>query len=738
MLETEIVQGIVDRVIYQNQENGFAVFVIQLPAINSVTVKGYVPTITAGEQVMVRGSWNMHQKFGKQFDAQSCEKQAPTSIVGLKKYLGSGLIKGIGPVYGDKLVAAFGEKVLEVIDKEPQRLLTVPGIGAKRVEKIIVAWKDQKEISNIMVFLQNKGISTTYAVKIYKYYKNESIALIEENPYRLAQDIWGIGFKTADQIAQKSGIAFDCKRRITAAILHVIGTASSDGNLYIKLDDLKKETAVLLELDFDAIQHTIKCSLHDLYNADKIKLLTHNDIHYITLPSFYFAEKGIAYKIDKVMTFPSERVFDIPKIKESFYADGPASTVKLNEQQQQGVVACLQHKITIITGGPGTGKTTLIKQLLTILDIHRASYRLAAPTGRAAKRITEGTGRPASTLHRLLDFDVSTMAFRHNESNALKTDFLIVDEASMIDVFLAHALIKALPHSAHLVLIGDVDQLPSVGAGNFLKDMIASKKVVTINLQHIFRQAQDSLIVINAHKINKGEFPTTQHEDARKDFIFIKEDNPENIPAHLETIYAKGLRHYGIHKDDAIVLAPMHRGVAGTQKLNHDLQQLLNGKHNGVSVEALAKSEPIITYAGAQFQIGDRVMQLRNNYDKNVFNGDIGIIESINAEDRVMRVGFLGVLVEYEASDMSELVHAYAISIHKSQGSEFSAVIIPLFMQHFMMLQRNLIYTAVTRAKKLCIIIGESRALAMAVKNNKSIERITFLQKFLTTDLKCR
>jgi len=599
MLETEIIQGIVDRVIYQNQENGFAVFVVQVNAHNGVTVKGYVPTITAGEQVLVRGIWNMHQKFGKQFDAQSCEKQAPTSILGLKKYLSSGLIKGIGPVYGDKLVAAFGEKVLEVIDKTPERLMSVPGIGAKRVEKIIAAWKDQKEISNIMVFLQNKGISTTYAVKIYKQYKEQSIAIIEENPYRLAQDIWGIGFKTADQIAQNSGIAPDCKRRITAAMLHLIRTTASDGNLYIQLEDLKKETAELLELEFDAIQHTIKCALHDLYNADKIKLLTHEDIHYITLPSFYFAEKGIAYKLNTLMTYPAHHTFDIPQIAQFLQKDA-SNSVALNQQQQLGILACLQHKVTIITGGPGTGKTTLIKKLLTLLDTQRVKYCLAAPTGRAAKRITEGTGRPASTLHRLLDFDVSTMSFRHNENNALPVDFLIVDEASMIDVFLAHALIKALPYSAHLVLIGDIDQLPSVGAGNFLHDMIVSKKIMTISLQHIFRQAQDSLIVINAHKINNGEFPTTEHENSRKDFIFIKEDNPENIPQHLETIYAKALRHYGIHKDDTIVLTPMHRGVAGTQKLNHDLQQMLNGHTSG----------PMITYSGAQFQVGDRVMQL--------------------------------------------------------------------------------------------------------------------------------
>jgi len=727
MTETEILQGVVDRIVYQNQENGFAVFIVQLNSHSSVTVKGCIPTITVGEHVLVRGVWNMHQKFGKQFDAHACEKQAPTSILGLKKYLSSGLIKGIGPVYGDKLVAAFGEKVLEVIDKTPERLLSVPGIGAKRVEKIIIAWKDQKEISNIMVFLQNKGISTTYAVKIYKQYKEQSIAIIEENPYRLAQDIWGIGFKTADDIAQNSGIAPDCKRRITAAILHVIQTTASDGNLYIELEELKKETAELLELEFDAIQHTIKCAFHDLYNADKIKLLTCDGVHYITLPAYYFAEKGIAYKIDKLLTYPSQHLFDAANIEQAFDTDAKSSVV-LNEQQRSGVLACLRNKVTIITGGPGTGKTTLIKKLLTLLDTQQIKYYLAAPTGRAAKRITEGTGRPASTLHRLLDFDVSTMSFRHNENNALSVDFLIVDEASMIDVFLAHAMIKALPYSAHLVLIGDIDQLPSVGAGNFLHDMIASEKVTTIKLQHIFRQAQDSLIVINAHRINNGEFPTTEHENSRKDFIFIKEDNPENIPQHLETIYSKALRHYDIHKDDTIVLTPMHRGVAGTQKLNHDLQKMLNNQNNG----------PTIMYAGAQFQVGDRVMQLRNNYDKRVFNGDIGVIETIDTEDKVIKVRFFEQLVEYEVADLNELVHAYAISIHKSQGSEFAAVIILLFMQHFMLLQRNLIYTAVTRAKKLCIIIGQSRAIAMGIKNNKSVERVTFLQQFLTSDLACR
>ena len=722
----ESLNGIVERIIYHNNENGFAVFIVNSPSHKNITIQGYIPALTSGEHVALTGEWHVHHKFGKQFIAKTCITHAPTSLVGLKKYLGSGLIKGIGPIYGEKLVSYFGEAVLEIIDKNPERLHEVPGIGHKRIEKIVIAWKDQKEISNIMVFLQDKGISTLYAVKIYKFYKEEAIAIITENPYRLAQDIWGFGFKTADAIAQKTGIAPDSQKRIASALIHIIQTASQDGHLYVELENLKEQITTLLELDIISIQQTIKNALHDLYSADKIKLLTYENVHYITVPSFYFSEKGIAYTLNKLLTFPSRHVFDSATI-----SDGLAKTqqtIALNETQQQGIFSCLQHKVTIITGGPGTGKTTLIKNLLTILDTHHVTYLLAAPTGRAAKRITEGTGRPASTIHRLLEFDVSTMRFTRNEDNALSTHFLIIDEASMIDIFMAHALIKALPLDAHLVLIGNTDQLPSVGAGNFLHDLIASAKISTIQLNYIFRQAQNSMIIVNAHRINNGEFPTMNHENAQKDFIFIKEDNPENITAHLESIYKQGLPKYHIRPCDSIVLTPMHRGIAGTQKLNYDLQKLLNPTNNST----------FLSYAGTHYYIHDRVMQLRNNYDKNVFNGDIGTIESINSEDKTLTIRFLERLIEYESSDLNELVHAYAISIHKSQGSEFSAVIIPLFMQHFMMLQRNLLYTGITRAKKLCIFIGQSRAIALAIKNNKHAQRITFLQQYLTTDLACR
>lgn len=727
-MNQEEISGTIERIVYQNADNGFAVFVVQINKNNSTVAKGYLNSIQPGEQISLHGSWVMHPKFGKQFDAQKCVKSLPNSIIGLKKYLGSGLIKGIGPSYAEKLVDYFGTQVLEIIDQNPDRLREVPGIGGKRIEQIKNAWIDQKAISTVMVFLQDKGVSPAYAVKIYKKYGTESIALVSENPYRLAEDVWGIGFKTSDQIAQNLGFEKHSLKRIKAGILHAISTVVSNGHLYVELPKLKETTSQLLELELDEISQTITNALHELYNADKIKLITYQDQHYVTLTQYYFSEKGIAAKIQKLQEYPSAFTFDLDQIYTSLRAPASEKALMLNEDQQLGIMACLQNKVTVITGGPGTGKTTLIKALLTILDGAKLRYKLAAPTGRAAKRITEGTGRHATTLHRLLEFDFNSHGFQKNEQNALELDFLIIDEASMIDVFLAHAILKAMPLPAHLLLIGDVDQLPSVGAGNVLNDCIASGKITSVRLHKIFRQAQDSLIIVNAHRINNGEFPTSFLPEAKRDFIYIKEDQPENVTAHLQSIFTEKLARYGIKAHDATVLVPMNRGVVGTQKLNHDLQQILNPsteiKH--------------IVHGGTTYKVGDRVMQLRNNYDKHVFNGDIGTIDDINLEDRILHVRYDDRVLDYESSELDELVLAYAISIHKSQGSEYSAAIIPIFMQHFTLLQRNLIYTAITRAKKLCILIGQARAIAMAIKNNKGTVRLTFLQQFLTSDLKAR
>lgn len=724
---TDELVGTIDRFLFQNPDNGYTVLLLQVPRSENVTVKGYMPNINPGQQITIQGSWVMHPKFGKQFEATHCTAALPTSSTGLQKYLASGMIKGIGPKYAEKLVAYFGNQVLEVIDKNPERLQEVSGIGAGRAQKITQAWHDHKEISNVMIFLQEKGISPAYAIKIYKMYGQNSIAIIQENPYRLADELWGIGFKTADKIAHNLGIAKDSLQRIRAGILYTISTATSSGHLYCELQKLKDTTRELLELDAQPIDAILKNALHDLYEGGKIKLVTYQNEHFISLAQGYFSEKGVATKIARIKEYPAITC-NLNDMYAKLRAPQHEKDICLNDEQQQGVLACLQNKITIITGGPGTGKTTLIKKLLGLLDEQNIVYKLAAPTGRAAKRITEGTGRHASTIHRLLEYDFMSRSFAHNEENALKLHFLIIDEASMIDIFLAHGLLKALPLHAHLVLIGDVDQLPSVGAGNFLNDLIASETVTCIRLKQIFRQAQDSLIIVNAHRVNNGEFPSSFLPDAKRDFIYIKEENAENVQQHLTSIFTQQLSRYGIPTADAVVLTPMNRGIVGTQKINHDLQTILNP----------ITTEKQLSYAGTIFKIGDRVMQIRNNYDKLVFNGDSGTIDDIDMQDRIMKVSYGDRIVEYESNEIDELVLAYAITIHKSQGSEYSAVIIPLFMQHFTLLQRNLLYTAITRAKKLCILIGQPKAIGMAIGNNKGVERTTFLQQYLTSDLQCR
>ena len=729
MSELQEITGVVDKVIFKNEENGYSVFTLDAKGTDKVTVTGHVPNVQPGEFVTIAGLWIMHKKFGKQFEAKSCSSCLPNSIIGLKKYLGSGMIKGIGPVYAEKLVKRFGIDVLEIIENQPERLAEVDGIGPKRIEKITLAWKDQKEISKVMIFLQEKGVSTAYATKIYKHYGQEAIAVMNENPYRLADDIWGIGFKKADQIAQNMGFEKNSLKRINSGILFVISQELSNGHLYIKLEDLKVKTIDLLELEQNNdIAGKIKTALHNLYDNQKIKLVSHEEKHFVTLSQYYFSEKGVANKILKLIGRTSEHQFDLGKIYKQLRVPAKAGDVLLNEDQQKGILACLQNKVSVITGGPGTGKTTLVKKLLSIFDEYHIRYKLAAPTGRAAKRMFESTGRAASTIHRLLEFDFSNMTFKYNEKNALQVDFLIIDEASMLDIFLAHALIKALPLDAHVIFIGDIYQLPSVGAGNFLKDLIASKKCESVCLNQIFRQAQDSMIVVNAHRVNNGEFPVSYMPGSKRDFIFIKELEAENVTPHLQAIYKKGLKRFGITPQNAIVLSPMHRGCAGTQKINYDLQNILN-PYDGPKK---------LSYAGTDYKIGDPIMQLRNNYDKHVFNGDIGNIVDINLEDRVLFVDFNDRIVEYDYSDLNEIVLAYAISIHKSQGSEYDAAIIPVFTQHFTLLQRNLIYTAITRAKKFCILIGQPKAIAIAIKNNKSLVRKTFLKEYLTTDLQCR
>lgn len=716
--------GIVNHFVYHNQETGFGVMIIHTKQKEKVTVTGSFVNIHAGQDIYLQGTWTFHPKFGKQFQATSYYSKLPNNIIGLKKYLASGLIKGIGKVYAEKIVDHFTQDTLTIIDEHPHRLHEVPGIGKKRVETIIASWKDQKYIAEIMVFLQDKGITTTYATKIYKKYGQNSIAFLTENPYRLTTDIWGIGFKTADMIAQNLGFELDSIKRVKAGILFNLQESAKNGHVYQELETLKNNTFSILDLSPELHQTHMKHALHELYNEEAIKLISYNTQHFLGTASFYFTEKSLATKITNLITAKTKYTFDLKHLHDILQS---TQHIHLNEDQHKGILRCFEDKVSVVTGGPGTGKTTLIKALLTLLEKQHIRYKLAAPTGRAAKRMIEGTGRPATTIHRLLEIDPATMQFTYNEQNALPIDFLIIDEASMIDIFLAHAIIKAIPLQAHIIFIGDIDQLPSVGPGNFLRDLIASKKVGVTKLQHIFRQAQDSMIIRNAHRINQGEFPTTQLPECKKDFYFNKEDQPENIINHIKKILFQKLPLHGIDIQKSVILTPMNKGAVGTQKLNHDLQQLLN-PHKQLE----------LSYAGTTFKMHDRVMQIKNNYDKKVFNGDIGTITNIHVDDRTMTIQFDTTHATYAFEELDEITLAYAITIHKSQGSEYDAVIIPLFLQHFTLLQRNLIYTAITRAKKVCFFIGQTKAIAIAIKNNKTIDRITFLEKFLTEELSCR
>ncbi|HSW75552.1 MAG TPA: ATP-dependent RecD-like DNA helicase [Candidatus Saccharimonadales bacterium] len=717
--------GVIDRFLFQNSETGFSIFILSCKKQDNTTVTGNFANIQIGQEIHLEGSWNFHAKFGKQFQASTYTTSLPTSIVGIKKYLGSGFIKGIGKVYAEKIVQYFGADTLTIIDTTPDRLFEISGVGKKRVEQIKQSWIDQKYIAKIMVFLQEKGVTSTYAAKIYKKYGHDAIVKLTQDPYRLTDDIWGIGFKTADKIAQNMGFAPGSVQRIQAGISFSLKQESNNGHVYQEIENLKEKTFQLLQIE--PLEHNtqMRSALRNLHDQDKIKLITYQEKHFVGLSAMYGSEKGIAQKISQLLATPINHTVSPKEIYDSLQK---AMDIELNQDQQTGIISCFDNKVSIITGGPGTGKTTLVKALIKVLEQHNFTYKLAAPTGRAAKRLMEGTRRPASTLHRLLEFDPSTMRFSHNDSNALKADFLIVDETSMLDIFLAHAMVKALSLHSHLILIGDIDQLPSVGPGNVLKDLIKSGKTSCTRLAHIFRQAQNSMIIQNAHMINQGQFPSSSLPDCKKDFYFIKEENPENCFPLITKLIQTIVKQHHIIPENVTILTPMNRGATGTQKLNHDLANYINSAH----------TDKQVTYVGTTYKQYDRVMQIKNNYDKKVFNGDIGIIHDIDVEEKLLIVDFDEQLISYAFDEINELVLSYAITIHKSQGSEYDAVIIPIFMQHFMLLQRNLLYTAVTRAKKLCIFIGQSKAIAMGIKNAKQEERITFLSQFLTENLSCR
>ena len=700
---------VVERITYQNAENGYSVMKVKVKGYDDlVTLVGNLLEVPAGSVLLCEGEWRVDKRYGQQFQCETWEEVMPATAYGIEKYLGSGLVKGIGPKFAKLIVGHFGTDTIEVIETDIERLYEVPGIGKKRVEKIRESWEKQKDIKNVMLFLQGFGVSTAYAAKIYRQYGKESIDKVKENPYRLADDIWGIGFKTADGIARKMGYEMNDERRLRSGLIYTLNQLADEGHCYAEEEQLIATARQLLEADEECI-HT--AMTHAIKTEDLML-----DGTGIYLPPFYYAECGTANRLSalvhtkEVGSIFTAR-FDLAKLQRE-------TGIEYDEVQVEAIRQAIASKVMVLTGGPGTGKTTTTKAIIAALKSAGMRILLAAPTGRAAKRMSEATGMEAKTIHRLLEYNPQD-GYKRNDENPLEGDALIVDECSMIDIILMNNLTKALPTTMRLVLMGDIDQLPSVGAGNVLRDIIDSGVIPVVRLTRIFRQAQSSRIVMSAHAINRGCFPDISNGQ-HTDFFFMKQEEPEKVAETIVSLVRDRLpKAYRQPAANIQVLTPMQRGVVGAANLNMALQQALN--HNTAA----------LVRGGYTYKEGDRVMQLRNNYDKDVYNGDLGYVRSVDMEERTLTVDFDGQLVEYEVSELDELTLAYATTIHKSQGSEYPIVVMPVLMTHYVMLQRNLIYTGITRAKKICVLVGQTKALAYAIHNMKVLKRNTRLKKRL-------
>ncbi len=730
MAETDVkLEGSVERITYYAGETGFSVVRIKpnrpsripqgtLTRDGLVTVVGELPELNPGESVRLSGRWISHPKHGRQFRAERCEQVLPATVEGLRRYLGSGMIKGIGPVMAERIVRKFGAETLEVIDSDPRRLRQVLGIGAKRVKQIAAAWDEQKAIKEVMIFLQSHHVSTRLAVKIYKQYGDAAVDVVQANPYQLARDIWGVGFKTADTIARDMGLPPDAPARIEAGVIYTLNQQADQGHVYLPQAELASKAAELLAVKEAQVGYAVE----QLEVDEQVKRevvgggedpVGEGDLG-VYLTPFYYSEVGVTNRLRAIAESPGTRLRQF-RTQEELPLSG--LDIALSPQQLGMVRSALTNKVSVLTGGPGTGKTTALRALIQTLGRRRCSFALASPTGRAAKRLSEATGQPAKTIHRLLEYSPAE-GFRKNEDDPLDVDMLVVDEASMLDLVLTNNLLKALDPHSHLLLVGDVDQLPSVGAGDVLRDIIASGVAAVTQLDVIFRQAQDSLIVTNAHRINQGQLPLTPR--SAQDFFLFVEQEPDKAAALLVDVVKNRIpRKFGLDPlTDIQVLSPMYRGSTGVANLNQQLQEALN--------PADAR-RPERRMGGRTFRVGDRLMQTRNNYDKDVFNGDTGRLLAIDGVEQTATVNFDGRRVVYDWMELDEVVHAFAVTVHKAQGSEYPAVVIPLTMQHYLMLQRNLLYTAVTRAKKLVVLVGTKKAIAMAVRNNKVAQRYTAL-----------
>jgi len=713
----------VARITYVSEESQYVVARLDVPGkADPVTIVGTMVSLTPGETLRLHGRWSHHPKYGEQFKVDRYESIVPATIAGIQKYLGSGMIKGIGPVFAKRLVEAFGEGTLKVIEETPGRLAEVEGIGPIRQQRITTAWAEQREIREVMLFLQGHGVSPAFAVKIFKAYGQAAISTVRENPYRLARDIRGIGFKTADKIARELGIPADSPLRAAAGILHTLNELTDEGHVYVPEAELLRAAEEALEIPAALLPDALATLAAD--EGVAVESLPTGNAVYLT--ALHVSETQLARRVADLLRAP--RAVPPIDMSQALPWVEQKTGLALTEEQRQAVRQAFQEKLLIITGGPGTGKTTILKAVIRILEAKKLRTHLASPTGRAAKRLAEVTGHEATTLHRLLEWNPREGGFQRNARHPLETDFVVVDEASMIDILLAHHLLQAIPLTTTLLLVGDADQLPSVGPGTVLRDLLDVTDIPAIRLTTIFRQAAMSRIVSNAHRVNRGEFPdlTATGAGPGQDFFFLGEEDPEKLQQLIVDLALRRLPvRYGLDpRADIQVLTPMHRGPIGAGQLNTALQTALNPPRNG---------EMELLRGGRIFRIGDRVLQLRNNYDKGVYNGDLGRITAIDPAEQTVVVQVDDREVLYDFSDVDELTLAYAMTVHKSQGSEYPAVILPTHTTHYPMLQRNLLYTAITRAKKLLVVVGTKKAIAIATRNDAILRRCSRLAERLRT-----